>query len=112
MSTFRNSACDLFYGRGQWPNFSADRGHYLEQLAATLAALSAFLGHRPWLAGDSLSFPDFHLYEMLDQHLLLDPVCLDNFLNLVSFHHRFVVWILYLCTIRAKYQYFLSGEDS
>ena len=61
---------------------------YLEKLATTLASLEAFLGERPWLAGQSISFPDFHLYEMLDQHLLLAPSCLASCAKLRSLHQR------------------------
>ena len=76
----------LFYNR--LGDFDKLLPAYLEKLSSTLAALSLFLGARPWLAGDSLSFPDFHFYEMLDQHLLLQPACLQAFPNLVSFHKR------------------------
>merc|ERR1712226_1487324 len=60
-----------------------------EKLAATLASLEAFLGERPWLCGQTISFPDFHLYEMLDQHLLLAPNCLASCPKLRSLHRRF-----------------------
>ena len=36
-----------------------------------------------------ISFVDFILYEMLDQHLLFDASCLDDFKNLNSFVDRF-----------------------
>jgi len=82
----RNNAVHLFYDRA---GFESRLGDYLEKLQTTLKAISLFLGDRPWLAGDSLSFPDFHLYEMLDQHLLLDPKCLGSFPNLKNYHARF-----------------------
>jgi len=82
----RNNAVHLFYDR---TGFEARLGEYIEKLQTTLKAISLFLGDRPWLAGDSLSFPDFHLYEMLDQHLRLDPQCLRLFTNLKNFHARF-----------------------
>jgi len=82
----RNNAVHLFYDRD---GFETRLGDYLEKLQLTLKAISNFLGDRPWLAGDSLTFPDFHLYEMLDQHLLLARDCLLPFQNLRDFHARF-----------------------
>jgi len=82
----RNNAVHLFYDRA---GFDSRIGEYKEKLETTLKAISLFLGDRSWLAGDSLSFPDFHLYEMLDQHLLLDSKCLASFPNLKNFHSRF-----------------------
>lgn len=81
----RNAAVGLFYG----PDYEASLAPYLEKLQTTLGALSTFLGARTWLAGPCLSFPDFHFYEMLEQHLLLQPDCLQAFPTLVSFHARF-----------------------
>ena len=39
-----------------------------------------------------ITFPDFHLYEMLDQHKHLVPNCLDDPSNLQAFVERFEVW--------------------
>ena len=36
-----------------------------------------------------ISFPDFIFYEMLDQHLIMLPTCLDNTSNLSEYHKRF-----------------------
>merc|ERR1719391_1269301 len=84
----RNSAVFLFYD-GAGTGFESSIGEYMKKLYSTLEAISLFLSDRPWLAGDSLTFPDFHLYEMLDQHLLLDCECLVSFQNLKNFHARF-----------------------
>ena len=35
-----------------------------------------------WFAGDNLTFADFVAWEMLDQHRLLIPGCLDKFSRL------------------------------
>ena len=85
LELIRNAAVGLFYN----PDFENKKGPYLEKLDATLKPLSHFLGDQTWLAGNSLSFPDFHLYEMLDEHILLSPNCLKAFPNLSSFHTRF-----------------------
>jgi len=84
----RNNAVFLFYN-GAGTGFDSSIGEYKVKLQDTLKAISLFLCDRPWLAGDSLTFPDFHLYEMLDQHLLLDPNCLLSFPNLKNLHARF-----------------------
>nr|XP_020473748.1 glutathione S-transferase Mu 3-like [Monopterus albus] len=62
---------------------------YLEKLPGTLKQFSDFLGDRKWFAGDKITFVDFLLYELLDQHRMFHPVCLDNFKNLQDFLDRF-----------------------
>ena len=37
---------------------------------------SNFLGTKSWLIGEAITYPDFHLYEMLDQHKAFKPDCL------------------------------------
>merc|ERR1719180_620902 len=49
----------------------------------------AFLGGRQWFAGSSLAFPDFHMYELLDQHKMMAPNCLADYPNLTAFMGRF-----------------------
>ena len=49
---------------------------YLEGLNVLLGAFSTFLGTKSWLVGEQITYPDFHLYEMLDQHKMLKPDCL------------------------------------
>ena len=62
---------------------------YLKSLPGKLSQFSAYLGDLDWFAGNSITFPDFVMYEQLDQHLILEPGCLDNFANLTSFVKRF-----------------------
>ncbi|XP_047440299.1 glutathione S-transferase Mu 3-like [Mugil cephalus] len=62
---------------------------YLEALPASLKQFSDFLGERKWFAGDKITFVDFMIYEVLDQHRMFHPPCLDEFKNLKDFHHRF-----------------------
>ena len=52
------------------------KADYQAALPGKLKAFSEFLGAKSWLVGDQISYPDFHLYEMLDQHKLLQPDCL------------------------------------
>ena len=48
-----------------------------------------FLGSRPWFAGDSLTFPDFIMYELLDQHRELDSALCQKYTKLMEFLDRF-----------------------
>ena len=46
---------------------------YISGLDSKLEAFSKFLGDRPFFAGDSVTHPDFHMYEMLWSHNKLAP---------------------------------------
>ena len=48
-----------------------------------------FLGSRPWFAGDSLTFVDFVMYELLDQHRELDKALCAKYTKLMEFLDRF-----------------------
>merc|ERR1712200_268755 len=63
---------------------------YLESLPNTLRMFSNFLGTKSWLIGEAITSPDFHLYEMLDQHKAFKPDCLKEFGNLEAYCDRFV----------------------
>ncbi len=43
------------------------------------------------LFGLQITFPDFHMYEQLDQHRVLDAKCLDKYPKLKAFMDRFEV---------------------
>ncbi|XP_076859928.1 glutathione S-transferase Mu 3-like [Brachyhypopomus gauderio] len=62
---------------------------YLEALPGVLKQFSDFLGDRKWFAGDKITFPDFIMYELLDQHRMFEPKCLDDFKNIRDFLDRF-----------------------
>lgn len=83
---------------------------YIKSVPLKLSQFSKYLGDYKWLAGENvttklfqtshfnvtkfnkffqISFVDFILYEMLDQHLILIPDCLDSFPNLKSYCERF-----------------------
>ncbi|XP_063811262.1 glutathione S-transferase Mu 5-like [Pseudophryne corroboree] len=70
-------------------NFEALRGPYLEKLPVALTRFSQFLGERHWFAGDKLTFADFLMYDVLDQHKMLEPTCLQKYKNLQDFLTRF-----------------------
>jgi len=70
-------------------DYESAKKAYLEGLPKTLQQFEAFLGGRQWFAGSSLAFPDFHMYELLDQHKLMVPNCLADCPNLTAFMERF-----------------------
>lgn len=82
---FRNGWVRLCYN----PDFNNIKGEYLAGLTKTLESFSNFLGTNTWTAGETLTFPDFHLYELLVQHQMLVPDCLAKLVNLANFVQRF-----------------------
>ncbi|XP_046646752.1 glutathione S-transferase Mu 3-like [Daphnia pulicaria] len=82
---FRDGWVRLCYS----PNFDELKGDYISGLPSKLSEFSKYLGDNNWLAGENISFVDFIFYEMLDQHMILVPDCLDSFLNLKLYCERF-----------------------
>eukprot|EP00092_Neocalanus_flemingeri_P082036 GFUD01102596.1.p1 GENE.GFUD01102596.1~~GFUD01102596.1.p1 ORF type:complete len:219 (-),score=69.17 GFUD01102596.1:63-719(-) len=82
---FRNGWVRLCYN----PDFSNVKDAYLAALPKTLQLFSDFLGTKPWFAGESLTFVDFVMYELMDQHKLLVPDCLKEMENLQKLMDRF-----------------------
>ncbi|KAK6470434.1 glutathione S-transferase Mu 3-like [Huso huso] len=82
---FRNGFVMLCYG----PDYEKRRPGYVLQLPAMLKQYSQFLGDRKWFAGENITFVDFIMYELLDQHQMFEPKCLDEFKTLKEFHCRF-----------------------
>uniref|UniRef100_A0A8C5L8I9 Glutathione S-transferase n=1 Tax=Jaculus jaculus TaxID=51337 RepID=A0A8C5L8I9_JACJA len=62
---------------------------YLGGIPEKMKLYSQFLGKRPWFAGDKITFVDFLAYDILDQHRIIDPKCLEAFPNLKDFLSRF-----------------------
>lgn len=81
---FRNGFVILCY-----TDFDKMKPGYTERLPGTLKQFSEFLGTRKWFAGDKITFVDFIMYELLDQHIMFDSKCLDNFKNLQELVDRF-----------------------
>uniref|UniRef100_A0A8D2FB03 Glutathione S-transferase n=1 Tax=Theropithecus gelada TaxID=9565 RepID=A0A8D2FB03_THEGE len=71
------------------PEFEKLKPKYLEELPEKLKLYSQFLGKRPWFAGDTITFVDFLVYDVLDLHYTFEPKCLDAFPNLKDFISRF-----------------------
>merc|ERR1712020_557720 len=58
---FRNGFVTLCYN----PNFDHLKDDYVKKLQYPLQRFSEFLGDKKFFVGSSLTFPDFHMYEML-----------------------------------------------
>uniref|UniRef100_A0A8D2D0X3 Glutathione S-transferase n=1 Tax=Sciurus vulgaris TaxID=55149 RepID=A0A8D2D0X3_SCIVU len=71
------------------PDFEKKKPEYLEALPEKMKLFSQFLGKRPWFAGDKITFVDFLAYDVLDQHRVFEPKCLEAFPNLKDFMSRF-----------------------
>lgn len=81
---FRNGFVRLCYG-----DFDGQKQAYIDDLPNKLQQFSDFLGERKWFAGDNITFVDFIMYELLDQHRMFHPTCLDNFANLKKLMENF-----------------------
>merc|ERR1711963_182290 len=81
---FRNGFIMLSYN----PKFNELKDEYLQKLEPTLAKFSHFLGTRKFFVADYLTFPDFHMYEMLYSHKQLAPQLVAKFPNLINFIDR------------------------
>ena len=58
-------------------------------LPAKLDSYEKFLGDRPYFCGDSPTFPDFHIYEILDQNRMLAPDQIKAHKKIDAFLSRF-----------------------
>ncbi|XP_061843724.1 glutathione S-transferase mu, tandem duplicate 1 [Nerophis lumbriciformis] len=81
---FRNGFVMLCY-----TDFDKMKPGYLEKLPNVLQQFSTFLGDKKWFAGDKITFVDFIMYELLDQHRMFHSTCLDKFKNLKDLLTRF-----------------------
>ena len=82
---FRNGIVRISYN----PNFEQLLPEYLVGLDKKLDEFSRFLADFPWFAGNNISFVDFIMYELLDQHRILAPEAVAKFGKLVDFLNRF-----------------------
>ncbi|KAJ8301663.1 hypothetical protein KUTeg_020650 [Tegillarca granosa] len=82
---FRNNLMKLVYN----PDFEKIKTDYLKKLPGALETFQNFLGDNPWFAGQKITVCDFHIYELLDQHRIMEPGCLDKYQKLTEFMDRF-----------------------
>ncbi|CAL4107542.1 unnamed protein product, partial [Meganyctiphanes norvegica] len=67
-----------------------EKSQYLkDKLPVKLKQLSEFLGEREWFIGESVTYVDPIIYELLSINLVLSNTCLKDFKNLQNFHDRF-----------------------
>lgn len=82
---FRNGLVRLCYN----PDFDNLKDEYLKNVKEKFELFSKFLGDHKWFAGEQLTVVDFVMYELLDQHRLLEASLLEPHGNLTKFLQRF-----------------------
>ncbi|KAL1789899.1 glutathione S-transferase Mu 1 [Sigmodon hispidus] len=67
------------------PDFEKQKPEFLKPISEKMKLYSEFLGKQPWFAGDKITYVDFLAYDILDQHHIFEPKCLDAFPYLKDF---------------------------
>jgi len=70
------------------PNFASMKDEYLKNVQAKLARFSKFLGNRSFFAGNEVTYVDFLMYDMFDQHKLVGADILSQWKNLEQFCNK------------------------
>jgi glutathione S-transferase len=80
------------YVRMIYKEYETGKDAYVKALPDALASLEKVLSRNNdgsgFLVGDSISFVDYSVFDILDNHLVLVPSCLDKFPKLKAFHGR------------------------
>ncbi|KAK2152008.1 hypothetical protein LSH36_342g02027 [Paralvinella palmiformis] len=71
------------------PQFEAFFLQFIKDLPTKWRFVYTFLGDRVWLAGDKMTFVNFVMYELFEQHKLLLADCLNDVPKLQTFHKGF-----------------------
>ncbi|XP_046839861.1 glutathione S-transferase Mu 1-like [Xenia sp. Carnegie-2017] len=58
---------------------------YKKNVVEKLDRFEKFLGDKKYLAGEKVTYPDFMLYEMLDQHKIFDKKLVEPFKKLMQY---------------------------
>ncbi|CAI9740327.1 glutathione S-transferase Mu 3-like [Octopus vulgaris] len=82
---FRNGFVRLCYG----PNYDKNKPEYLKSVHTSLQDFEKYLGKHTWFGGEKVTFVDFPMYELLDQHKAFDCKLLENYPKLNAFLKRF-----------------------
>jgi len=85
---FRNGFVRLCYGTPV-EKFKEASEQYKSNLVVLLERFNKFIRGRKFFASDELTYVDFIMYELLDQHHLFDAAILQPYDNLVAFMKRF-----------------------
>ncbi|XP_013097111.1 glutathione S-transferase Mu 4-like [Biomphalaria glabrata] len=97
----RNGFVRLCYG----PDFSEQvRSQYIAQARPALESLEKYLGDKQFFIGDKITVCDFHIFEMLDVHKLLEPSLLEERPKLKAYLNRFA-------SVPAIAKYLASDEN-
>jgi glutathione S-transferase len=82
----------LQYIRLIYTNYENGKEAYITGLSEVLAPLEKFLARNNdgagFLVGDQISYADYTIFDLLDNHLILAPDCLNGFPKLKAFHER------------------------
>jgi len=81
----RNAVVRLCYNK----DYESLKGDHLKSVQASFALYEKKLGDNDWFAGNKITVPDFHFYEMFAQHLLMFPGCFDAYPKIKAFVARF-----------------------
>jgi glutathione S-transferase len=85
---FRNGFIVLCY-RSSQESFEERKKAFIENLKTILTRFDSVLGKRKFFGSDELTFVDFMMYELLDQHRIFDADLLKPYGNITSFLSRF-----------------------
>lgn len=80
------------YLRLIYREYETGKADYVKQLPSNLAIFEKHLGLNNkgtgFFVGTQISFVDYTIFDLLDDHLVLVPTCLDEFPLLKAFHTR------------------------
>ncbi|XP_072524102.1 glutathione S-transferase P-like [Salminus brasiliensis] len=95
----------LKYMKLIYQEYETGKEAYIKDLPNHLCRFEAVLAKNKsgFLVGDSVSFADYSLFEVMLNHLVLSPTCLDSFPALKSFVEKF--------SARPKIKAFLDSDD-
>ena len=86
IADFRGAFIALCYR----PGYEENKRQFLEvTLPSKLALFNSYFEGKKWLSGDTLTYADFALGEILDHVRTMSPGCIDKFKNISDFLERF-----------------------
>jgi len=86
---FRTNFVKMCYAVYSGIDFAVKGPVYAENISKALKPFEDFLGDNKWMAGDNLTWADFIIWEMLEQHEMFKPGCLADLPKLAAYHKRF-----------------------
>eukprot|EP00164_Ancoracysta_twista_P008087 GFYU01011603.1.p2 GENE.GFYU01011603.1~~GFYU01011603.1.p2 ORF type:complete len:222 (-),score=52.99 GFYU01011603.1:224-889(-) len=85
----RNALVKVAYCREGKEFYQERFDAHFKRWSKQFASFDNFLKDKKWLIGDQITYPDFHLYEMVYQHQKMKPDIFDKFPNIKAFMERF-----------------------